>query len=87
MAVTSGSETSTLTLDSELEASSSTFTHSAPTWLGVSDASKVTCTGTGLSRAQAGQKASFSVDCSKAGEKCNSLDFYTLCCAEKSFPA
>lgn len=34
-----------------------------------SDASKVTSRGPGLSKAYAGQKANFSVDCSKAGKR------------------
>lgn len=33
-----------------------------------SDASKVLCRGTGLSKAVVGQKNNFTVDCSKAGE-------------------
>lgn len=33
-----------------------------------SDASKVVCRGTGLSKALVGQKNNFTVDCSKAGE-------------------
>ncbi|XP_075880927.1 filamin B a isoform X2 [Nelusetta ayraudi] len=68
VAVSSGSETSTLTLDSALRASRSTFTDSAPLRPGGSDASKVTCAGAGLSKASVGQKVSFSVDCSKAGK-------------------
>lgn len=69
MAVTNASETSTLTLDSAVRASSSSLTQSAPPRPGGSDASKVLCSGSGLSKAYVGQKASFSVDCSKAGKK------------------
>lgn len=82
VAATSGSETSILTLDSTLRASSGTFTHSALLRPGGSDASRVTCAGVGLSRASVGQKASFSVDCSKAGGRSNSLVVYTPQCDE-----
>lgn len=80
VAVTSGSETSTLTLDSAVRASRSAFTDSAPLRPGGSDASKVTCAGAGLSKASVGQKVSFSVDCSKAGEKSNSLEVLDSLC-------
>uniref|UniRef100_A0A669BE27 Filamin B n=1 Tax=Oreochromis niloticus TaxID=8128 RepID=A0A669BE27_ORENI len=60
-------ETSTLTLDPAIRASSS-FTQSAMPRLGDSDASKVVSRGAGLSKAFVGQKSNFTVDCSKAGK-------------------
>lgn len=65
--VTNASETSTLTLDPAIRASSS-FTQSAMPRLGDSDASKVVSRGAGLSKAFVGQKSNFTVDCSKAGK-------------------
>lgn len=67
--VTNASETSTLTVDPALRASSSSFTQSAMPRPADSDASKVLSRGPGLSKAFVGQKSSFSVDCSKAGER------------------
>lgn len=66
MNVTNASETSTLTLDPAIRASSS-FTQSAMPRLGDSDASKVVSRGAGLSKAFVGQRSNFTVDCSKAG--------------------
>ncbi|XP_018518812.1 LOW QUALITY PROTEIN: filamin-B [Lates calcarifer] len=66
--VTNASETSTLTVDPTVRASSSSFTQSAMPRPGDSDASKVTSRGPGLSKAFVGQRSSFSVDCSKAGK-------------------
>ncbi|XP_072237631.1 filamin-B isoform X1 [Leuresthes tenuis] len=65
--VTNASETSTLTLDPAVRVSSS-FSQSAMSRPDYSDASKVTCRGSGLSKAYVGQRGSFSVDCSKAGK-------------------
>uniref|UniRef100_A0A3Q4HHD8 Filamin B n=1 Tax=Neolamprologus brichardi TaxID=32507 RepID=A0A3Q4HHD8_NEOBR len=65
--VTNASETSTLTLDPAIRASSS-FTQSAMPRLGDSDASKVVSRGAGLSKAFVGQRSNFTVDCSKAGK-------------------
>lgn len=69
MNVTNASETSTLTVDPAVRASSSSFTQSAMPRLADSDASKVLSRGPGLSKAFVGQRSSFSVDCSKAGKK------------------
>uniref|UniRef100_A0A8C4EM37 Filamin B n=1 Tax=Dicentrarchus labrax TaxID=13489 RepID=A0A8C4EM37_DICLA len=66
--VTNASETSTLTVDPAVRASSSSFTQSAMPRLSDSDASKVLSRGPGLSKAFVGQRSSFSVDCSKAGK-------------------
>lgn len=66
MNVTNASETSTLMVDSAVRASSANSYSSLPR--ATSDASKVTSRGVGLSKAYVGQRASFSVDCSKAGE-------------------
>ncbi|XP_076600524.1 filamin B a isoform X2 [Chaetodon auriga] len=66
--VTNASETSTLTVDPAVRASSSSFTQSAMPRLADSDASKVLSRGPGLSKAFVGQRSSFSVDCSKAGK-------------------
>uniref|UniRef100_A0A8D0DE28 Filamin B n=1 Tax=Sander lucioperca TaxID=283035 RepID=A0A8D0DE28_SANLU len=66
--VTNASETSTLTVDPAVRASSSSFTQSAMPRLGDSDASKVLSRGPGLSKAFMGQRSNFSVDCSKAGK-------------------
>ncbi|KAF7693127.1 hypothetical protein HF521_008443 [Silurus meridionalis] len=60
--VTNASETSTLMVDPAVRA------HTASSSRAASDASKVTSRGPGLSKAYVGQKASFSVDCSKAGK-------------------
>lgn len=65
--VTNASETSTLTLDPAIRASSS-LTQSAMPRLGDSDASKVVSRGAGLSKAFVGQRSNFTVDCSKAGK-------------------
>uniref|UniRef100_A0AAX7T802 Calponin-homology (CH) domain-containing protein n=1 Tax=Astatotilapia calliptera TaxID=8154 RepID=A0AAX7T802_ASTCA len=65
--VTNASETSTLTLDPAIRASSS-FTQSAMPRLGDSDASKVVSRGAGLSKGFVGQRSNFTVDCSKAGK-------------------
>ena len=65
--VSNASETSTLTVDPVLQASSSPWQSSAPNQP-FSDASKVQSRGPGLSKAFVGQKSSFSVDCSKAGK-------------------
>uniref|UniRef100_A0A8C2WE17 Filamin B n=1 Tax=Cyclopterus lumpus TaxID=8103 RepID=A0A8C2WE17_CYCLU len=64
VSITNASETSTLTVDPALRASSI----SAVPWLTNSDASKVLSRGPGLGKAFAGQRANFSVDCSKAGK-------------------
>lgn len=66
--VTNASETSTLTVDPAVRASSSSFTQSAMPRTADSDASKVLSRGSGLSKAFVGQRSSFSVDCSKAGK-------------------
>ncbi|KAM4612801.1 filamin B a [Polymixia lowei] len=66
--VTNVSETSTLTVDPALRASSSSLSHSALPRQASSDASKVLSRGPGLSKAFVGQRSSFSVDCSKAGK-------------------
>lgn len=66
MNVTNASETSTLTVDPAVRVISANSTNAVPR--AASDASKVTSRGPGLSKAYVGQKASFSVDCSKAGE-------------------
>lgn len=66
MNVTNASETSTLTLDPAIRASSS-FTQSVMPRLGDSDASKVVSRGAGLSKGFVGQRSNFTVDCSKAG--------------------
>ncbi|XP_049441714.1 filamin-B isoform X1 [Epinephelus fuscoguttatus] len=66
--VTNASETSTLTVDPAVRASSSSFVQSSMPWLGDSDASKVQSRGPGLSKAFVGQRSNFSVDCSKAGK-------------------
>ncbi|KAK9529610.1 hypothetical protein VZT92_013690 [Zoarces viviparus] len=66
--VTNASETSTLTVDPALRASSSSFTQSAVPWPADSDASKVSSRGLGLSKAFVGQRGNFTVDCSKAGK-------------------
>ncbi|KAM7421946.1 hypothetical protein PAMA_010159 [Pampus argenteus] len=66
--VTNASETSTLTVDPVLRASSSSFTECDTPRSAYSDASKVLSRGPGLSKAFVGQKSSFSVDCSKAGK-------------------
>ncbi|KAL0180672.1 hypothetical protein M9458_023078, partial [Cirrhinus mrigala] len=62
--VTNASEMSTLTVDPVSRASSVNAYSSSPR--AASDASKVLSRGPGLSKAFVGQKASFSVDCSKA---------------------
>ncbi|XP_030585128.1 filamin B a isoform X2 [Archocentrus centrarchus] len=66
--VTNASETSTLTLDPAIRATSSGFAQSAMPRPGDSDASKVLSRGAGLSKAFVGQRSSFTVDCSKAGK-------------------
>lgn len=66
--VTNASETSTLTVDPAVRASSSSFTQSAMPRMADSDASKVLSKGPGLSKAFVGQKSSFLVDCSQAGK-------------------
>ncbi|KAF7664185.1 hypothetical protein LDENG_00185990 [Lucifuga dentata] len=66
--VTNASETSTLTMDPVLRASSSSLSQSSVLWPADSDASKVLSRGPGLSKAFVGQRSSFSVDCSKAGK-------------------
>ena len=73
--VTNASETSTLTVDPAVRASSSSFTQSAMPWQTDSDASKVLSRGPGLSKAFVGQKSNFSVDCSKAGKEACLLIF------------
>lgn len=65
--VTNMSETSTLTLDPSIRVSSS-FSQSAASRPGSSDASKVVSRGSGLSKASVGQGSSFTLDCSKAGK-------------------
>ncbi|KAF5899201.1 filamin-B isoform X2 [Clarias magur] len=64
--VTNASETSTLMVDSAVRATSANSFNAMPR--AASDASKVTSRGPGLSKAYVGQKASFTVDCSKAGK-------------------
>uniref|UniRef100_A0A8K9XIT2 Filamin B, like n=1 Tax=Oncorhynchus mykiss TaxID=8022 RepID=A0A8K9XIT2_ONCMY len=64
--VSNASETSSLMVESVTK-SSSTNSHSALP-RSASDASKVATRGPGLSKAYMGQRASFSVDCSKAGK-------------------
>ncbi|XP_058488127.1 filamin-B isoform X1 [Solea solea] len=66
--VTNASETSTLTLDPAVRASSGSSAQSFLPRPGDSDATKVLSRGAGLSAASAGQRSSFSVDCSKAGK-------------------
>lgn len=68
MNVTNASETSTLTVDPALRASSSSFTQSALP-LFASNASKVLSHGPGLRQAFVGQMNRFYVDCSNAGEE------------------
>lgn len=65
--VTNASEISTLMMDPVVRAVSANSSNAMPR--AASDASKVTSQGPGLSKAYVGQKASFSVDCSKAGEQ------------------
>ncbi|XP_041835805.1 filamin-B isoform X2 [Melanotaenia boesemani] len=67
VSASNASEKSTLTLDPAVRASSS-LAQSAVSRPGNSDPTKVTCRGTGLSKAFMGQRSSFSVDCSKAGK-------------------
>uniref|UniRef100_A0A671RIR5 Filamin-B-like n=1 Tax=Sinocyclocheilus anshuiensis TaxID=1608454 RepID=A0A671RIR5_9TELE len=64
--VTNASEMSTLMVDPVSRASSMNSYSASPR--AASDASKVLSRGPGLSKAFVGQKASFSVDCSKAGK-------------------
>ncbi|XP_060926160.1 filamin-B isoform X1 [Limanda limanda] len=64
--VTNASETSTLTVDPGVRASSGSLTQSVRP--SDSDASKVLSRGSGLSKAFVGQRSSFSLDCSKAGK-------------------
>ncbi|XP_062843022.1 filamin-B isoform X2 [Trichomycterus rosablanca] len=64
--VTNASETSTLMVDPVVRAINANSISSMPR--AASDASKVTSRGPGLSKAYVGQKASFTVDCSKAGK-------------------
>uniref|UniRef100_A0A672LH02 Filamin B n=1 Tax=Sinocyclocheilus grahami TaxID=75366 RepID=A0A672LH02_SINGR len=64
--VTNASEMSTLMVESVSRASSVNSYSASPR--AASDASKVLSRGPGLSKAFVSQKASFSVDCSKAGE-------------------
>uniref|UniRef100_A0A8C1VGF0 Filamin B n=1 Tax=Cyprinus carpio TaxID=7962 RepID=A0A8C1VGF0_CYPCA len=64
--VTNASEMSTLMVDPVSRASSVNSYSASPR--AASDASKVLSRGPGLSKAFVGQKASFSVDCSKAGK-------------------
>ncbi|XP_060713588.1 filamin-B isoform X1 [Tachysurus vachellii] len=64
--VTNASETSTLMVDPAVRVLSANSINAMPR--AASDASKVTSRGPGLSKAYVGQKASFSVDCSKAGK-------------------
>ena len=78
MNVTNASETSTLNLDPAVRGSSSSFTQAALPRPADSDASKVLSRGPGLSKAFVGQRSSFSVDCSKAGKKIDTLDL-TIC--------
>lgn len=73
--VTNSSMSSSLTLEPSAEASvvsssSGGSLQSANCGSAVSDASKVLSRGLGLSKAYVGQKSSFSVDCSQAGESC-----------------
>lgn len=75
--VTNASETSTLMVDSAVRATSASSFNAMPR--AASDASKVTSRGSGLSKAYVGQKASFSVDCSKAGEQQRRDIHVTLC--------
>uniref|UniRef100_A0A8B9HYD3 Filamin B n=1 Tax=Astyanax mexicanus TaxID=7994 RepID=A0A8B9HYD3_ASTMX len=63
--VTNASESSTLTVDPVIRPSSA---NSYSSLRAASDASKVSSRGSGLSKAYVGQRASFSVDCSKAGK-------------------
>ena len=65
--VTNASETSTLMVDPVTKSSGAAAVHSALP-RAASDASKVVSRGSGLSKAFIGQKSSFSVDCSQAGE-------------------
>lgn len=65
--VTNASETSTLTMDPALRASSSSLVQSSLP-LFSSNASKVQSHGPGLSKASVGQMNRFYVDCSNAGE-------------------
>lgn len=65
--VTNASETSTLTVDPALRASSSSLTQSSLP-LFSSNASKVQSHGPGLSKALVGQMNRFYVDCSNAGK-------------------
>ncbi|XP_051528401.1 filamin-B [Myxocyprinus asiaticus] len=64
--VTNASETSTLMVESVTRSSSTNSYRASPR--ASSDASKVLSRGPGLSKAFVGQKASFTVDCSKAGK-------------------
>lgn len=64
--VTNASETSTLTVDPALRASSSLTQSSLPPFS--SNASKVQSHGPGLSKALVGQMNRFYVDCSNAGK-------------------
>ncbi|XP_064160248.1 filamin-B isoform X2 [Anguilla rostrata] len=64
--VSNASETSTLMVDSVTKSPAASTYSSLPGFS--SDATKVACKGPGLSKAYVGQKASFSVDCSKAGK-------------------
>lgn len=57
----------TVTKTSKLGGTYSSSSSTTSTKL-TSDASKVVCRGTGLSKALVGQKNNFTVDCSKAGE-------------------
>lgn len=65
--VTNASETSTLMVESVTRSSLQNSYSSSPR--ASSDASKVLGRGPGLSKAFVGQKASFTVDCSKAGKR------------------
>lgn len=64
--VSNASETSTLMVDPVVQSQAANAYSSIPRFS--SDAAKVACKGPGLSKAYMGQKASFSVDCSKAGK-------------------
>lgn len=64
--VSNASETSTLMVEPVTRSASSNSYSSLPRT--ASDASKVLSRGPGLSKAYAGQRSSFSVDCSKAGK-------------------
>ncbi|XP_030633099.1 filamin B a isoform X3 [Chanos chanos] len=64
--VSNASEISTLMVDSVTKSSSANTQSAMPK--SASDASKVVSRGPGLSKAFVGQKANFSVDCSKAGK-------------------